>query len=330
MKTKNTPLIALTLAAALSASAADFSIEGQYFLSNAAQASLETSCTVSFYSTEDASGPLYETNGVRLVTDANGCFVISASAPDSVGLPDTFWVGVKPSGHDEEIHPRFRVAPVPFAFASDEAQLISTDKEFELAGTATIDRLDVSGDVETEDFVVMANSVIKTKNLKLDSAKIKSITIPDAGILGLFNAKGATPSFDYDKVSSEKAASVETHIEDSGSWYTYDHARDKSMECSYTFEGDGFLLVAIKAEPKRCPAPRLSVRVGGTVIYNRAVGGDMGGVVKRFMTVPYRSGEEVSLKLTASGGGIAIPFGEQDYYRANIGVKLQLVKFGRD
>ena len=56
----------------------------------------------------------------------------------------------------------------------------------------------------------------------------------------------------------------------------------------------------------------------------------MGGVVKRFMTVPYRSGEEVSLKLTASGGGIAIPFGEQDYYRANIGVKLQLVKFGRD
>lgn len=330
MKTKNPPLIALTLAAALSASAADFSIEGRLLQSEAVQASVETSCTVSFYRTEDASGPLYETNGVRLVTDANGCFVISASAPDRLAdLPDTFWVGVKPSGR-EEIRPRFRVAPVPFAFASDEAQLISTDKEFELAGTATIDRLDVSGDVETEDFVVMANSVIKTKNLKLDSAKIKSITIPNAGILGIFNAKGATPSFDYDKVSSEKAASVETHIDDSGSWYTYDHARDKSLECSYTFEGDGFLLVAIKAEPKRCPAPRLSVRVGGTVIYNRAVGGDMGGVVKRFMTVPYRSGEEVSLKLTASGGGIAIPFGEQDYYRANIGVKLQLVKFGRD
>ena len=329
MKTTKTSLMAWALAAACAANAAELSIEGRYFLSNAVQASLETTCEVKFYGTSNASDSLFATNGVRFATDVNGYFVLHASTPDSVDLPDTFWVGVKPAGRNE-ISPRFRVAPVPFAFASDEAQLISTDKEFELAGTATIDRLDVSGDVETEDFVVMANSVIKTKNLKLDSAKIKSITIPNAGILGLFNAKGATPSFDYDKVSSEKAASVETHIDDSGSWYTYDHARDKSLECSYTFEGDGFLLVAIKAEPKRCPAPRLSVRVGGTVIYNRAVGGDMGGVVKRFMTVPYRSGEEVSLKLTASGGGIAIPFGEQDYYRANIGVKLQLVKFGRD
>ena len=41
MKTKNPPLIALTLAAALSASAADFSIEGRLLQSEAVQASVE-------------------------------------------------------------------------------------------------------------------------------------------------------------------------------------------------------------------------------------------------------------------------------------------------
>ena len=71
------------------------------------------------------------------------------------------------------------------------------------------------------------------------------------------------------------------------------------------------------------------MKIGGTTVYDRTVGTDKGGVVKRFMTVPYRSGEEVKLKLTAVGGG-EIPFREQDSYKSNIGVKLQLVKFGRN
>jgi len=235
---------------------------------------------------------------------------------------------VKPLGRNE-ISPRFRVAPVPFAFAADEALLLSTDRELELAGVATIERLTVSGDVEAEDFVVTTNSVLKARNLQLDSAKITSLTMPDAGMLGLFNAKGATPSFDYDSFSAEKKASVEARIESSGNFLTHDHSRDRSVDCSYTFAGDGFLLIAIRADSKKCPASKLSATIGGTTIYDRAVGTDKGGVVKRFMTVPYRSGEEVKLKLTAVGGG-EIPFREQDSYKSNIGVKLQLVKFGRN
>ena len=98
MKTKKINLIAPALAAALSAGAADFSIEGQLFLSDALQTSVEKTCKVSFYGAENASSSLYETNGVRLATDANGYFVLGASAPDYVELPDTFWVGVKPDG----------------------------------------------------------------------------------------------------------------------------------------------------------------------------------------------------------------------------------------
>ena len=328
MKAKKIFLMAWALAAACSANAAEFSVEGRYFLSSAVQASLETTCEVKFYGTANASDSLFATNGVRFATDVNGCFVLHASAPDHVELPDTFWVGVKPLGRGE-ISPRFRVAPVPFAFAADEALLLSTDRELELAGVAAIERLTVSGDVEAEDFVVTTNSVLKARNLQLDSAKITSLTMPNAGMLGLFNAKGATPSFDYDSFSAEKQASVEARIESSGSIITHDHSRDKSVDCSYTFAGDGFLLIAIRADSKKCPASKLSAKIGGTTIYDRAVGTDKGGVVKRFMTVPYRSGEEVKLKLTAVGGG-EIPFREQDNYKSNIGVKLQLVKFGRN
>ena len=328
MKTTKTSLMAWALAAACAANAAELSIEGRYFLSNAVQASLETTCEVKFYGTSNAPDSLFATNGVRFATDVNGYFVLHASTPDSVDLPDTFWVGVKPAGRNE-ISPRFRVAPVPFAFAADEAQLLSTDRELELAGVATIERLAVSGDVEAENFVVTANSVLRAKNLQLDSAKVTSLSMPKAGILGLFNAKGATPSFDYDSFSAEKQASVEARIESSGSFITHDHSRDRSVDCSYTFNGDGFLLVAIKADPKQCPASKLSVKIGGTTVYDRTVGTDKGGVVKRFMTVPYRSGEPVSIKLTAVGGG-EIPFRQQDSYRSNIGVKLQLVKFGRN
>ena len=328
MKTKKISLMAWALAAACSTGAADFSLEGRYFLYNNVQASMETTCRVDFYRTENASGSLFTTNDVRFATDVNGCFVIHASTPDDVDLPDTFWVGVTPAGRDE-ISPRFRVAPVPFAFAADEALLISTDRELELAGVATIERLAVSGDVEAENFVVTANSVLRAMNLQLDSAKVTSLSMPKAGILGLFNAKGATPSFDYDSFSAEKQASVEAKIESSGAFFIHDQSKDKSEDYSYTFNGDGFLLIAIKSDSKKCPASKLSVKIGGTTIYDRAVGTDKGGVVKRFMTVPYRSGEEVKLKLTAVGGG-EIPFREQDSYKSNIGVKLQLVKFGRD
>ena len=329
MKTKKISLMAWALVAACSASAVEFSIEGQYLLSaGAVQASVETTCQVKFYGAENASGSLFTTNNIRFATDANGYFVLYAAAPDTVDLPDTFWVGVTPVGKNE-ISPRFRVAPVPFAFAADEAKLLYTEKDLELTGVATIECLAVAGDVDAEDLVVTTNSVLKARNLQLDFAKVTSLSVPQAGLIGLFNAKGATPSFDYDTFSAEKQASVEAKIESSGVFIIHDQSKDKSADYSYTFNGDGFLLIAIKADPKECPASKLSVKVGGTTIYDRAVGTDKGGVVKRFMTIPYRSGEEVKLKLTAVGGG-EIPFLEQDDYKSNIGVKLRLVKFGRD
>ena len=333
MKTKKISLVALTLVAVFSASAAEVSIEGQYSLFDTVRPSVDTTCQLKFYGTENASGPLYETNGVRFATDVNGCFVVHASTPASVSLPDTFWVGVTPAGRGE-ISPRFRVAPVPFVFAADEAQLVSTEKELTLTGVATIDRLDVSGDVVAEDFVVATNSVVKAKNLRLDSAKVTSISIPEGGLLGLFNAKGATPSFDYDTFSAEKQTSVEARVTTSGIMNFYINSYTQDASANWTFDRDGFLMIAIKADPKKCPAPKLTVAVGATTILdNRAIGVDRGSVVKRFMTVPYRAGEPVSVKVTAVGAGEHANDwwgGSQSDYKASIGVKVQLMRFGRD
>ena len=329
MKTKKILPIALSAAAAAFwANAADVSIEGQWLVNGSVQRSVDTTCQLKFYGAENAASALCATNGVRFATDAGGCFVVCASSPDGVSLPDTFWVGVTPAGRDE-ISPRFRIAPVPFAFAADEVRLVSTDRELELTGVATIDRLSVSGNVDVEDFVVSTNSVLNAKNLQIDSAKIVSLDIPYAGMFGLFNANGATPSIDYDTFPAEREARVEAYIEDSGSFLIHDQSKTRTYSLSHTFGGDGFLLIAIRAEPKQCPAPALSVKIGEMKVYDRNVGVDKGGVVKRLMNVPYRSGERVQIDMKAVGGG-EVPYREQDSYKSNIGVKLRLVKFGRD
>ena len=70
-----------------------------------------------------------------------------------------------------------------------------------------------------------------------------------------------------------------------------------------------------------------------TILDNRAIGVDRGSVVKRFMTVPYRAGEPVSVKVTAVGAGEHANDwwgGSQSDYKASIGVKVQLMRFGRD
>ena len=206
MKTKKIPLIALSAAAvALGAGATDVTIEGQWLVGGTVQRSAASDCSLNVYGAEGASSALWTTNGVPFVTDANGCFVVCVSTPAHLALPDTFWVGVAPAGQGE-ISPRFRIAPVPFAFAADEVQLVSAERNIELTGIATVDHLAVSGNVKTKDFVVATNSVLRAKNLQLDSAKIVSLDVPNAGMLGLFNAKGATPSFDCDAFSAEKSA----------------------------------------------------------------------------------------------------------------------------
>ena len=331
MKTKKIPLIALSAAAvALGAGATDVTIEGQWLVGGTVQRSAASDCSLNVYGAEGASSALWTTNGVPFATDANGSFVVCVSTPAHLALPDTFWVGVAPAGQGE-ISPRFRIAPVPFAFAADEVQLVSAERNIELTGIATVDHLAVSGNVKTKDFVVATNSVLRAKNLQLDSAKIVSLDVPNAGMLGLFNAKGATPSFDYDAFSAEKAAFAQVSVHRDG-FMNFSYSFDSSTQAmSHSYDSDGLLMFALKCDPKKCPAPRMTVRVGDTTIVDRTVGSTNGGAVKRFMTIPYRAGEIVSIavKAIAPSGSVSI-WEDENEYKAYIGAKMRLMRFGRD
>ncbi len=324
MKTFNIALLTGSALAVLGAHAAEVSIEGRWLVGGAAQKSVETACSLGFYGEDGASSPLWTTNGCRLATDSDGYFVVGASTPAGIELPSTFWVGVSPDGRSE-ITPRFRVAPAPFALAAETAELVKTDVPLKVSGVAQIDRLETSGDVVVKDWMIPSGGRIETRNIQFPYVRLAALDMVKGSMLGIFNDGGRIPSCDYDNFAENGCSwYVEAYIRSRG-FLRHDASDTRSVDASCSFGNDGFLLLAIKADPMSCPSPKLSVKVGAQQFFEDKEFGNG----KRFMTVPYRAGEDVVLKLTATGGG-EVPFWKQDYYRGNIGVKLRLVRFGRD
>ncbi len=329
MKTFNVALLAGSVLPVLGAHAAAVSIEGRWLVNGTEQKSAETTCSLSFYGEDGASSPLWTTNGCRFATDSDGYFVVGASTPAGVELPSTFWVGVTPDGRSE-IAPRFRVAPVPFALAAETVELVKADVPITVTGVAQVDRLEASGDVVVDGWVIPSAGQVETRNIQFPYVRLTSLDMVKSSMLGMFNDGGRIPSCDYDNFVAEKDCRwyVEAYIRDRG-FLRHDESETRTADASCKFDNDGFLLLAIKADPRSCPLPKLTVKVGDQEFFSDKDFGSTGGAaVKRFMTIPYRAGEGVVLKLTATGGG-EIPWGEQESYKGNIGVKARLVRFGR-
>ena len=335
---RNTALAFLACAAALAAGATDVNIEGRWLVDGVAQSNLTSTCAIRLYGAADAVSPLAETNGARFATDATGHFAVCAEVAAPAALPDTFWVGVAPAGR-AEIAPRFRVSPVPFALAADEAELVTSDKAFTLAGAATIENLAAGGNLVTKTLAIAQGANVATKNLQLDNVRLSKVTLATAGMLGFFDCGGATPTFDFDSFSAEKSVSASTTIQLAGLTPSLngEYAVGTGVSSgNWTFDSDGFLLVALKADPKQCPPPLVTVTVGTEhILSKREFGAQNGGAVKRFMTIPYRAGEEVSVTVEARGLAehVTMPMfnvSEMSGYAASAGAKVRLVRFGRD
>lgn len=338
---KRQTILLLLASAAMSASATDLNIEGRWLVHGTPQASLASTCDLNIYGAENAASPLWTTNGVRFATDSAGYFVVTASAKPPVALPDTFWVGVKPAERDE-IVPRFRVAPVPFAFAADEVRLIKSDGTLTLTGTATIERLAVSNDVEVDDWIVPSGGSVNARNLQIDNVRLTGLTLAGAGLLNFFRDPALSASYDYDTFDDEYSisATAPVHAEYFGLSLYLDSSSALSRK-KWAFDSDGFLMIAIKADPRKCPAPLVMIKVGHeSILPSVRIGTDGSGVykpsAKRFMTVPYRAGENVEVMVSAIGAGrqpaeffLPLPSVKEEW-SSNIGVKLRLVRFGRD
>lgn len=330
MKIYKTALFSGAVLAAFGMDAADVSIEGRWLVDGVPQISVDTICSLNFYGEQSAGDALWTTNGCRLATDNAGCFVIGACAPESVSLPDTFWVGVTPAGKSE-MSPRFRVAPAPFAFAAGTAELVKSDAALGVTGVARIERLEVAGDAVVEDWVIPAGGSMEVKNMQLPDVRLTSLEIVKGGLLGLFNDGGRIPSCDYDGFTPQNGCEwyVEAKITERG-FARHDWSETQNKTASCRFGHDGFLVIAIKADPLWCPSPTLSLKVGDLQVFSeKKFGTTTEPAVKRFMTIPYRAGEEVTLFLSAKGRG-EVPWLGQEYSKGGIGVKLRLVRLGRD
>ena len=313
------------------APAADFSFEGRWMKpSGTADANVDSTCTLRFYSAKDASSPVGERAAVPFVTDRDGYFVVSGPVPEN--MPDTFWVGVQPEGAGE-IVPRFRVAPVPYAFAASEANLVESDREVVVDGTATVRSLAVAGDVVTDEWLLPEGGEVTAWNLQVDNVRVEKMKLENATFFSMFRNEGAV-SPDYDRMSADRSVGAEVHAYHGGfmDFNLYAETRDNSMDA--TFDSDGFLVFAIKAQPKKCPAPEVTVTVGTeTFVSNFRIGSDKGNnTVKRCMTVPYRAGEQIRVYVKAVGYSDNVDGwwgGNVSDYTARIEVKVKLVRFGR-
>ena len=310
--------------------AAQFSYEGRWLKNGVAQTRKNTTCDIGFYTSADAGSAVETRTGVPLKTDSDGNFIIATDAPAT--LPDVFWVGVTPLGA-AEISPRFRVAPVPFALASGTAELVKSDAQLTVTGTATIDRIEIAGDAEIDEWAIPSGGTVQMTDAKFDSVKLTQLSMVSGAMFGFYNANGTSATADYDRFNAEKEVTADVNVYSSGFLDFYLHADTREASGSWTFDRDGFLMIALWGDPKENPAPKVSVTVGSTsIISEMKLGQDKGGSIKRFMTIPYRANENVTVKVVATGSGEVDDWwgGDADKYKGKVGAKLRLLRFGRD
>lgn len=335
MKTKRFLLPALA-AALLPAAlpAAEMSFEGRWLLGGTPQPSVDATCEVRFYDAADAAAPAATVADVPFKTDAAGYFVVAAEVPAE--MPDTFWAGVAPEGAGE-ISPRFRVAPVPFALAAGEAELVTNATQLALTGTATIERLSTTGDVEVDQWTVPSGGTIRARNLGLGSVRLTDLKMASGGAVGLFGVSAGNLSADYDRLAASSSCELivanaiqEQRILSTLSIYT---ANPRADSREWSFDRDGFLLVALKAEFCDVDPPGAVVELNGLSHFACGQLGARTGsqtTVKRCLCIPYRAGTKVRVVLQTRGSDGSVPYFTRSGLVERVGAKLRLVPFGRE
>ena len=316
---------------ALSASAADFSFDGRWLASNGQPRTNETrTCELRFYKSENASSPDETKTGVTLATDGDGYFALSGTVPAS--MPDTFWVGLKPDG-SAEISPRFRVSPVPYAFAACEAELVESKVDVTVSGTVSAESVTASEGVEVDEWALPSGGSVSATNLQLDKVRVDGLSLADASMISLFNSRGAVVSPDYDVGGFDYKVGVEVNAYRGGFLDANLYAKTRTADGDHECQWDALAVIAIKARPKKCPRPKLTLKVGSATIFtDLQFGTDKSfDTVKRCVTVPCRAGDHVVVHLTAVGYDDNVDGwwgGDTDDYKGRIDVGVKFVKLG--
>lgn len=307
---------------AFTVSAAQFSFEGRLLENGAARANLDTVCTVDFYSSESGTDAMETLSAVPLKTDGDGNFVVSCAIPGN--MPDVFWAGITIRGDESQISPRTRIAPSPFALSAVKAEVVRSDSAVEITGTAAIETLESAANVSTRELVLPPGAALAVKNYVFPNVYVDSIRLGDCAPLSLFNARGGALSPDYDRISADAAIRAEVKVKSSGLFNINNYYYDSTVHDRFTCPGDGFLLVAVKSEPRSCPDAAMSLFTGDVgLIENLNL-----PACTRLITVPCRKGDVFTLSLTAKSGGYSDSFSIDKNHVGSLSAKIKFVYFG--
>lgn len=320
--------------------AADMTFEGRWLADGVPQAAIDTTCTVNFYETADATDAAGTRTNVTFRTGPDGHFVVTAPVPTN--LPDVFWAGVAPEG-GSEIQPRMRVAPVPFVLAAAEAVLVTNAAQFTLTGTATVERVETAGDFTVDHLVLLGDVSCTATNIQISNLTMKSLSMKSGVALRFFNAGTGAISPDYDAFEAPDDQTLEaiwkpgSPPEPRDPW---EPRHDPWMVGVCSFPSDGILLVAIKTSYNNqangtygCVALEYMSETGAYAIqpfeftFRTRDSNTSTTMRKRFLSIPYRAGEEVRVSLHADGPDLN-SVSEDPQAEAWIGAKVRLIPFG--
>jgi len=266
--------------------------EGRYLdASGDVKANVQVPATIRWYASEDATDDLGLAE-TTIATDDAGRFAAFAEGLDIPVGYATFWIGVTPQG-GEEIKPRMRVSPAPFAIVAASAERIESTHAMTIDGDltaenvkgpdASADNVMLTGDAELRGTVEGAKDLyIRALHLGNGNASLMRANAPN-GV--------STKWSDFD---ADYSMSV------TGTTGLFGYGSQKKTD-SFTAEDDGIVMVMIRVDMSLENDPDYWVKAtltnGDFMVLDNTLIGVTGSANARLFTFPVRKGNKVALTL---------------------------------
>lgn len=266
--------------------------EGRYRdASGDVKANVQEPATIRSYASEDAAEALGSAE-TTIATDSEGRFAATAEGLDVPSECTTFWIGVTPQGGDE-IKPRMRVSPAPFAIVAAKARRIESTHAVTINGDLT------AKSVENAD--ASADNVMLTGDVELRGS-VEGVK--DFYVRNLYLGNGSASL-----VRANAPNGVSTQWSDFNADYGMENtdttgfilgAIDQTKTADFTAEGDGIVMVMIRVDISLEDSDywvKATLSNGDFKILDDTLIGVTGVMNARLFTFPVRKGKQVSLKL---------------------------------
>ena len=239
-------ILIFLLTATGAASAETLTFEGRWMDADGnAQTNKSVQAVMKVYLGETDSNAVAQNNSVTINTDGDGFFVASAE----INLSDhkdktTFWLGVTPGG-GEEIKPRMRVSPAPFAIRAAEAKYLEVEGELKIEGTVTATTLSVASNMTAGTVVATKSNDFHCDVTNADSIYINKLdwsgSYGSGHYMSLFRATSpGTATLNWDAFHADQSLPVAQ----TANWKSGPASQTETL--SFEAEDDGIAVILVR------------------------------------------------------------------------------------